>query len=68
MAIITKKFLIDADVLIDFQNSDFSVLREVSQFVGNIYSLREIREEVGGLTFEDNYQVGLKKMKRRNML
>ena len=59
MAILTKRFLIDADVLIDFQNSNFSVLQAVNQFIGNIYSLREIREEVIGLTFEDCHQVGL---------
>ena len=63
MAITSRKFLIDADVLIDFQNSDFSVLREVNQFVGKICSLREILEEVEGLKLEDCNQVNLEIIK-----
>ena len=45
-----RNILFDANALIDFQKTDFSVLGEVRQHLGNLYLLKEIRDEVQGLT------------------
>ena len=52
--------LFDANVLIDFQKSDFSVLAEIRKHLGNIYLLKEVRAEVPGLTKKDCRLVDLK--------
>ena len=48
-----RNILFDANALIDFQKTDFSVLGEVRQHLGNLYLLKEIRDEVQGLTQKD---------------
>ncbi len=55
-----RNILFDANALIDFQKTDFSVLAEVTQHLGNIYLLKEIRDEVWGLTQKDCRSVDLK--------
>ena len=55
-----RNILFDANALIDFQKTDFSVLSEVSQYLGNLYLLEEIYNEVHGLTKEDCLLVNLK--------
>ena len=55
-----EQLLLDANVLIDLQNSDFSVLKEVKKYVAEIYVLRDIFEaELPNLTEPDCYNVGL---------
>ena len=55
-----RNILFDANALIDFQKTDFSVLSGVSQHLGNLYLLEEIYNEVLGLTKEDCHLVNLK--------
>ena len=52
--------LMDANVLIDYQNSDFSVLGLVNKHVGEVLVLTTIIKEVGGLDFTDCERLGLK--------
>ena len=55
-----RNILFDANALIDYQKTDFSVLGEVRQHLGNLYLLKEIRDEVQGLTQKDCRSVDLK--------
>ena len=55
-----RNILFNANALIDFQKTDFSVLGEVRQHLGNLYLLKEIRDEVQGLTQKDCRSVDLK--------
>ena len=48
-----KVLLMDTDVLIDYQNSDFSVLGLVDKHVGEVYVLTTILNEVDGLNAVD---------------
>ncbi|MCK4303344.1 MAG: hypothetical protein KAY24_03825 [Candidatus Eisenbacteria sp.] len=55
-----QPLLIDANVLIDYQRSDFSILGLVNQHVGHIYVLTPILNEVDGLDVVDCERLGLK--------
>ena len=55
-----KVLLIDANVLIDYQKSDLSVLGLVDKYVGKVHILTTILEEVGGLKVVDCERLGLK--------
>ena len=59
MTKISDALLFDADVLIDFQNSDFTILSEVSKYIGDIYTTSRVVKEVDGLDLELCQQVGL---------
>jgi len=50
--------IVDANVLIDYTNSDISVLALVSRHVGHIYVPSVILDEVDGLTEEDCLSLG----------
>jgi rRNA-processing protein FCF1 len=52
--------LMDANVLIDYQKSDVSVLGLVNQHVGEVQVLTTILEEVDGLDAGDCERLGLK--------
>ena len=55
-----ESLLLDANVLIDFQDSDFSVLRDVKENVAEIFVLRYIFEkEIPDLTEQICNKVGL---------
>ena len=55
-----ERLLLDANVLIDFQDSDFSVLRDVKENVAEIFVLRYIFEkEIPDLTEQICNKVGL---------
>ena len=60
MDIKERNFLFNANVLIDFQKSDFSVLAKIRQQIGNLYLLEDVRAEVPGLTGNDCDLVGLR--------
>ena len=51
--------LVDASVLIDYQNSDLTVLRHVSSTLGRLVVLNEVLREVEGLTDSDCQQIGI---------
>ena len=51
--------LLDADVLIDYFGSNFSVLSDVRQNIGEIFTTTKVFEEVGGLDIQVCQQVGL---------
>ncbi|MCK9521503.1 MAG: hypothetical protein M0R76_00465 [Proteobacteria bacterium] len=55
-----KVLLMDANVLIDYQKSDFSVLGLVNKHVAEIHVLTTIIEEVDGLEIVDCERLGLK--------
>lgn len=55
-----KVLLMDANVLIDYQKSDFSVLALVHKHVGEVHVLTTIIEEVDGLDVVDCERLGLK--------
>jgi len=55
-----KILLLDANVLIDYRKSDFSVLGLVNNHVGEVRVLTTIIEEVDGLDVVDCKQLGLK--------
>jgi predicted nucleic acid-binding protein len=55
-----KVLLMDANVLIDYQKSDFSVLGLVSKHVGEVHVLTNIIEEVDDLEVDDCERIGLK--------
>lgn len=55
-----KVLLMDANVLIDYQKSDFSVLGLVNKHVGEVYVLTTIIDEVDGLDVVDCERLGLK--------
>ena len=55
-----KVLLMDANVLIDYQKSDFSVLGLVHKHVGEVHVLTTIIEEVDGLDVVDCERLGLK--------
>ena len=50
----------DANVIIDYRKSDFSVLGLVSKHVGDVHVLTTIIEEVDGLEVVDCERIGLK--------
>jgi rRNA-processing protein FCF1 len=52
--------LMDANVLIDYQESDFSVLGLVNKYIGKVHVLTTIIEEVDGLDTVDCERLGLK--------
>jgi len=60
MATKPKVLLMDANVLIDYQKSDLSVLRLVNKHVGEVHVLTTIVEEVDGLDVVDCERLGLK--------
>jgi len=60
MARKSKVLLMDANVIIDYQKSDFSVLGLVSSNIGEVYVLTTIIEEVEGLEIGDCERLGLK--------
>ena len=55
-----QALLMDANVLIDYQKSDISVLGLVSRHVGEVHVLTTILEEVEGLDAADCERLGLK--------
>jgi rRNA-processing protein FCF1 len=55
-----KVLLMDANVLIDYQKSDFSVLGLVSKHVGEVHVLTNIIEEVDDLEVAACERIGLK--------
>ncbi len=55
-----KVLLMDANVLIDYQKSDFSVLGLVNRHVGEVHILTTILDEVEGLDVVDCERLGLK--------
>ncbi len=55
-----KILLIDANVLIDYQKSDFTVLGLANKHVGEVHVLTTILEEVEGLDVVDFERLGLK--------
>jgi hypothetical protein len=55
-----KVLLMDANVLIDYQKSDFSVLGLVNKHVGEVHILTTIFDEVDGLDIVDCERLGLK--------
>lgn len=55
-----KVLLMDANVLIDYQKSDFSVLGLVRKYVGEVHVLTTIVEEAYGLDVVDCERLGLK--------
>jgi rRNA-processing protein FCF1 len=55
-----KVLLMDANVLIDYQKSDFTVLGLVRKYVGEVHVLTTIIEEVDGLDAVDFERLGLK--------
>jgi len=55
-----KVLLMDANVLIDYQKSDFSVLGLVHRHVGEVHVLTTILHEVDGLDVDDCERLGLK--------
>jgi rRNA-processing protein FCF1 len=55
-----KVLLMDANVLIDYQKSDFSVLGLVNKHVGEVHVLTTIIEEVDGLEIVDCERLGLR--------
>ena len=55
------KLIVDANVLIDFFNSDFSILKEVNRYVGQILVPdRLLVNELPGINLQDCQQVGIK--------
>ena len=55
------KLIVDANVLIDYFNSDFSILKEVNRYVGQILVPdRLLVYEVPGINLQDCQQVGIK--------
>ncbi len=52
--------LMDANVLIDYQKSDFSVLGLVNEHVGEVHVLTTIIDEVDDLDFSDCERLGFK--------
>jgi predicted nucleic acid-binding protein len=55
-----RVLLIDANVLIDYQKSDFSILGLVNQHVSEVHVLTTILHEVDGLDVVDCERLGLK--------
>ena len=55
-----KVLLMDANVLIDYQKSDLSVLGLVNKHVAEVHVLTTIIEEVDGLEIDDCERLGLK--------
>ena len=55
-----KVLLMDANVLIDYQKSDFSLLGLVNKHVGEVHILTTILNEVDGLDVVDCERIGLK--------
>ena len=55
-----KVLLMDANVLIDYQKSDLSVLGLVDKHVGEVNVLTTILDEVDGLGVVDCERLGLK--------
>jgi hypothetical protein len=55
-----KVLLMDANVLIDYQKSDFSVLQLVNKHVAEVHVLTTILEEIDGLDIVDCERIGLK--------
>ena len=55
-----KVLLMDANVLIDYQKSDFSVLGLANKHVAEVHVLTTIIEEVDGLEIVDCERLGLK--------
>jgi rRNA-processing protein FCF1 len=55
-----QALLMDANVLIDYQKSDISILGLVSHHVGEVHVLTPILDEVDGLDAADCERLGLK--------
>lgn len=56
----TRGFLLlDANVLVDYQSSDLSVLTLVSQHIGNVHIATTVLAEVDGLSESECEQLGL---------
>ena len=56
----SKKFFVDTNILIDFLNSDFTILKAVNEFVGQVcVPDRLLVREVPQLSFKDCEQVGM---------
>lgn len=55
-----QPLLVDANVLIDYQRSDISILGLVSRHVGDVQVLAPILDEVNGLEIVDCERLGLK--------
>ena len=55
-----KVLLMDANVLIDYQKSDFSVLGLENRHVSEVHILTTILDEVDGLDVVDCERLGLK--------
>ena len=51
--------LVDANVLIDYQNSDMSVFQQVSKSIGRVVVLDDVLEEVDGMTDLDCKRWGI---------
>ena len=55
------KLIVDANVLIDYFNSDFTILREVNRYVGQIHVPdRLLINELPSINLQDCQQVGIK--------
>ena len=56
-----KKLLIDANVIIDYQNTDMTPLILLNRYIGKVHLLPEIIQEVRGLTIADceRYNFGI---------
>ena len=55
-----KILLMDANVLIDYQKSDFSILGQANKYVGEVHILTTILKEVKGLDASECERFGLK--------
>ncbi len=55
-----KVLLMDANVLIDYQKSDFSILGLVGKYVGEVHVLTTSLNEVDGLDVVDYERLGIK--------
>lgn len=54
-----ETLLVDANVFIDYQKSDLTVLGHVSSTLGRLVVLTEVLHEVGGVTDSDCQQLGI---------
>ena len=60
MNIEPEKLLLDANVLIDFFNSDFSILSDIRRHIAEIFVLSDILEfELPDISISDCHEVGL---------
>ena len=59
MSKLKKDLLIDANVLIDFRNSDFSLFGLVNSNIGRVYIINRILDEVKGVEIDECVSLGL---------